>query len=113
MPHNLWHTKLGHVSDSRLCPLASKGVLGQVKCVTVDCQTCQLAKFHALPFNNSDSISKAHFDHVHPDIWGPSPNVTMGGSPYFVIFIDHFSPCLLYTSPSPRDGLLSRMPSSA
>ena len=23
------------------------------------------------------------------------------------------SPCLLYTSPSPRDGLLSRMPSSA
>ena len=25
----------------------------------------------------------------------------------------HPSPCLLYTSPSPRDGLLSRMPSSA
>ena len=24
-----------------------------------------------------------------------------------------FSTCLLYTSPSPRDGLLSRMPSSA
>ena len=28
--------------------------------------------------------------------------------------MDHYrSPCLLYTSPSPRDGLLSRMPSSA
>ena len=26
---------------------------------------------------------------------------------------DLFSACLLYTSPSPRDGLLSRMPSSA
>ena len=25
----------------------------------------------------------------------------------------HFAVCLLYTSPSPRDGLLSRMPSSA
>ena len=25
----------------------------------------------------------------------------------------HFTNCLLYTSPSPRDGLLSRMPSSA
>ena len=24
-----------------------------------------------------------------------------------------YTPCLLYTSPSPRDGLLSRMPSSA
>ena len=26
---------------------------------------------------------------------------------------DSFGNCLLYTSPSPRDGLLSRMPSSA
>eukprot|EP01016_Furgasonia_blochmanni_P028913 TRINITY_DN3045_c0_g1_i1.p1 TRINITY_DN3045_c0_g1~~TRINITY_DN3045_c0_g1_i1.p1 ORF type:complete len:105 (-),score=13.67 TRINITY_DN3045_c0_g1_i1:14-328(-) len=28
-------------------------------------------------------------------------------------FHDLFNVCLLYTSPSPRDGLLSRMPSSA
>ena len=27
--------------------------------------------------------------------------------------LDIFTYCLLYTSPSPRDGLLSRMPSSA
>ena len=27
--------------------------------------------------------------------------------------VDHVNICLLYTSPSPRDGLLSRMPSSA
>ena len=27
--------------------------------------------------------------------------------------VARFEPCLLYTSPSPRDGLLSRMPSSA
>ena len=27
--------------------------------------------------------------------------------------INDFTSCLLYTSPSPRDGLLSRMPSSA
>ena len=26
---------------------------------------------------------------------------------------DGYTSCLLYTSPSPRDGLLSRMPSSA
>ena len=28
-------------------------------------------------------------------------------------FLEQVSHCLLYTSPSPRDGLLSRMPSSA
>ena len=30
-----------------------------------------------------------------------------------VILFDETISCLLYTSPSPRDGLLSRMPSSA
>ena len=30
-----------------------------------------------------------------------------------VTFYDTNNTCLLYTSPSPRDGLLSRMPSSA
>ena len=28
-------------------------------------------------------------------------------------FLTKYKTCLLYTSPSPRDGLLSRMPSSA
>ena len=34
---------------------------------------------------------------------------------YLVIYLFKIDPtaCLLYTSPSPRDGLLSRMPSSA
>ena len=32
---------------------------------------------------------------------------------YKTILSDGYSVCLLYTSPSPRDGLLSRMPSSA
>ena len=32
---------------------------------------------------------------------------------YFGFVFDNNWDCLLYTSPSPRDGLLSRMPSSA
>jgi len=34
-------------------------------------------------------------------------------APYKDEFIEEYISCLLYTSPSPRDGLLSRMPSSA
>ena len=34
-------------------------------------------------------------------------------TPYFCSGCPHNTSCLLYTSPSPRDGLLSRMPSSA
>ena len=33
--------------------------------------------------------------------------------PKALLKVDKFTTCLLYTSPSPRDGLLSRMPSSA
>ena len=39
-------------------------------------------------------------------LWKDSPGHWRG-------IINDIKPCLLYTSPSPRDGLLSRMPSSA
>ena len=48
-----------------------------------------------------------------------SPQPYHGETPWVDIFNDHkidvvlVATCLLYTSPSPRDGLLSRMPSSA
>ena len=44
----------------------------------------------------------------------PKPDVLVNDTPLNVV--DKFcylGSCLLYTSPSPRDGLLSRMPSSA
>ena len=42
--------------------------------------------------------------------WDEAPEVAVGGTAQDQAVI---YPCLLYTSPSPRDGLLSRMPSSA
>ena len=48
--------------------------------------------------------------------WSPSPILTLIGADddYTpAVLIDELSPCLLYTSPSPRDMRRSRMPSSA
>ena len=45
------------------------------------------------------------------DVWQAIGLAGTGTDSYEVA--DLFVPCLLYTSPSPRDGLLSRMPSSA
>ena len=42
---------------------------------------------------------------------GKTVNLTPEGE--FTVTVKAVNPCLLYTSPSPRDGLLSRMPSSA
>ena len=40
-------------------------------------------------------------------------NISDEETGFFLIKIELLQICLLYTSPSPRDGLLSRMPSSA
>ena len=44
--------------------------------------------------------------------YDPAIGSVEGGQNHYDNLAEHL-PCLLYTSPSPRDGLLSRMPSSA
>ena len=51
-------------------------------------------------------------------VFVPALNTAMNhyqiiGTKRIAAFIAQIGHCLLYTSPSPRDGLLSRMPSSA
>ena len=53
-------------------------------------------------------IDSDRFEHVRVD-----DPCTAELDPFTVPKIVGFDTCLLYTSPSPRDGLLSRMPSSA
>ena len=85
----LWHSRLGHVSSSRLRFLASTGALGNLKtCDISGCSGCKLAKFSALFFNRSISVSSSPFDLIHSDVWGPSPVATKGGSRYYISFID-------------------------
>lgn len=87
----LWHQRLAHSSIGKLRPLVSQGHLGSVINESFDCTACQTAKQPALSFNKSTSISASPFDLVHSDIWGPAPTPSMGGSRYFVLFIDDYS----------------------
>ena len=44
-----------------------------------------------MSFNNNESISNSIFELIHSDVWGPSPVASIGGSRYFVIYIDDYS----------------------
>ena len=87
----LWHARLGHAFSSRVQQLTSRGLLGSVSTENFDCVACQLGKQLALPFNSSESISTDIFDLIHSDVWGPSPISSIGGSRYFVVFVDDYS----------------------
>ena len=56
-----------------------------------DCVSCQLGKQPVLPFNANESITTDIFDLIHSDVWGPSSIFNIGGSRYFIIFVDDYS----------------------
>ena len=62
----------------------------------------------AYKVNYYSTFSKLHCNPVHLDFFKRTPDLENLISEQDAIFV-----CLLYTSPSPRDATLSRMPSSA
>ena len=62
--------------------------------------------YKGVPVFNSDGTFRKEDDVVQGRSF--SSNLTK-----MLKHMDKLEACLLYTSPSPRDGLLSRMPSSA
>ena len=59
--------------------------------------------------NTTPSILKMNHHLAFNDWWLKDANLAKG----FLTYRDLLKTCLLYTSPSPRDATLSRMPSSA
>ena len=72
---DLWHKRLGHVNYQRLQDLQSKQVVfGLPKFSGRKAQICeayQLGKQHR---------SRNKLDFIHSDVWGPTLNVSLGGS---------------------------------
>ena len=62
---------------------------------------------------SEDEIQKELTEDVESNETSDSDASSESGEPNVTDTIEEPKPCLLYTSPSPRDGLLSRMPSSA
>jgi len=55
------------------------------------CEDCILGKHQRDSFPNFESRVKGHLDLVHTDLCGPMQTPSIGGSLYFLTFIDYFS----------------------
>ena len=92
---DLWQKQFGHVNFPQLREMQTKNIIfrllkfgGQNEEV---CEACQLGKQHQLPLPNEQNQSQNRLDLIHLDVWGPAQNVSVGGSRYFVTFIDDYA----------------------
>ena len=87
---SLWHQRLGHMSEKGMKLMAAKGKLSNLKHVDVGvCEHCIFGKQKKVSFSKSGRTSKVEkLELVHTDVWGPAPVKSLGGSCYYVTFID-------------------------
>ncbi|MDV3146689.1 MAG: reverse transcriptase domain-containing protein, partial [Sweet potato little leaf phytoplasma] len=85
-----WHFRLGHPATATLKNVLS---LCGVSCNSLNqfCNHCQLAKSHRLPFSLVETKTTKPFQLVHSDVWGPSPQLSINGARYFLLFVDDYT----------------------
>jgi len=88
----LWHERLGHVSCKTLCEMNKQGLLQLGKIpdnIDFLCEACHYGKQHRLPFKKRISPKNMQRGKlVHSDVGGPMSTQSIGGSRFYVNFID-------------------------
>ncbi|KAE8695859.1 U-box domain-containing protein 31 [Hibiscus syriacus] len=86
---NLWHQRLGHMSEKGMKTLLSKGKVPDLKNVDVGlCEDCIFGKQKKVSFTKIGKTPKVErLELVHTDVSGPSPVPSLAGSLYYVTFI--------------------------
>ena len=90
---NLWHYRLGHMSEKGMKMLHVNGKLQEMKEVDHNlCEGCVFAKQKKVSFSKVNKEPKTtKLELVHIDVWGPSTVTSLGGSNYHMTFIDDSS----------------------
>ena len=86
----VWHHRLGHMSAKGMQILQAKNLLPGLKKVDLEfCEDCVFGKQKRVRFLKLRNEKKSKkLELVHSDVWGPATSTSLGGSLYFVTFID-------------------------
>ena len=92
----LWHSRFGHLNMKTLQEMSKKslvqGLPSKSAADSSPCKTCMLSKVHAIPFpQEATNRTTSCLELVHSDVCGPFQTNSLGGSKYFVTFIDDYT----------------------
>ena len=97
---NLWHCRFGHVGMDSISKLIDENMAEGMNCSDHGkesslCESCIMGKQHRTPFpKDKPHRASQPFEIIHSDVCGPMHIKSLGGSRYFVTFIDD---CSRYT----------------
>lgn len=93
--NTVWHKRLAHINHATIKRMDREQLVSgaDLSSVNVDiCDPCVKGKMARKTFKSRDNIKSTRpLEIVHSDVCGPMQNVSLGGSRYFVSFIDDFS----------------------
>ena len=93
----LWHERMAHVDKQGITQMADRGVVRGLRMIdngkNLVCEGCVKGKVHRSPIPKTRTSPRASdlLDKVHSDVCGPVEVPSLGGSRYFVTFIDEHS----------------------
>ena len=87
---DLWHCRLGHMSEKGMKVLCSKGLLPGLKSVDIGlCKDCVFGKQKRVSFSKGGrTLKKQKLELVHSDLCGPASVTSHGGASYYMTLID-------------------------
>jgi hypothetical protein len=87
---SLWHHRLGHISEKGMQILHKRNLLPDIKQIDLDfCEQCVYGKHKRVRFLRVGKVKKnENLDLVHTYVWGLAQVSSLGGSHYYVTFID-------------------------
>ena len=89
---DLWHSRLGHLSLSKL-QLLKHFVDIDVQNKAACCDVCHFSKQKRLSFPSSSHVTTKPFELIHCDLLGPFSVNTIDGYKYFLTIVDDFTRC--------------------
>ena len=95
-PLSLWHLRYGHLNCNDIKLLYDQKLVTGMNLTSVDrveaCHGCAVGKSKRLPFpKKSNRKTSRPLELIHSDVCGPFHLTSVGGSRYFVTFVDDYS----------------------